>query len=166
MLSLIYFKQKESFVKSGVEQEIESKIELSSFLSISISCSTPDFTKLSFCKQYIKDNIYDFKFDNIIDLLSKLKTDFNRRFTDFTIINNIIQLFNDPFNSENVPLQFKEIKVLRENPQYLSSFNSSKLLEFYKNLPNEFHQLKQNAFKITSFFPTNRCERLFSYRSH
>ena len=33
----------------------------------------------------------------------------------------------------------EEIKVLRETPQYLSSFNSSKLLEFYKNLPNEFH---------------------------
>ena len=143
------------------------KNELNSIFD-SISCSTPDFTQLSFCKQYIKDNIYDFKFDNIIDLLSKLKSDFNRRFTDFTKINNIIQLFNDPFNFENVPLQFeKEIKVLRENPQYLSSFNSSKLLEFYKNSPNEFHQLKQNAFKITSFFPTTyRCERLFSYRSH
>ena len=145
------------------------KNELNSILP-SISCAKPDLTKLTFCNLYIKDKNYEFKYENIIDLLTKLISDFDRRFTDFTNINKLIKLFDNPFivEDKNVPLQFREeVKALVENSQFISAFNSSKLLEFYKSLPNEFHELKQNAIKMTSFFPTTyRCERLFSHLSH
>ena len=45
----------------------------------------------------------------------------------------------------------------------VNAYNSSTILEFYKQLSNNFPKLKQNAMRITSYFATTyRCEQLFS----
>ena len=87
----------------------------------------------------------------------------NRRFTDFTKIRNYIQLFSDPFNLETVPEEYQsEVMSLRNNHTFVNAYQSSTVLEFYKQLSSDFPKLKQNAMRITSYFATTyRCEQLF-----
>ena len=49
------------------------------------------------------------------------------------------------------------------NPDLISNFRSMKITEFYRCLPNEFNQLKNNAIEIVSMFgSTYICEQFFS----
>ena len=88
--------------------------------------------------------------NNVIELLNKLIENFER-FTDFTKIQNVLQLFNDPFNLETVPEEYQsEVILLKNNQSLVNAYHSCTIFEFYRQLSSDFQKLKQNAMRITS----------------
>ena len=71
------------------------------------------------------------KNDNVIKLVNYLIENFERRFTDFTKIQNYIKLISDPFSLGTVPEEYHlEVISLQNDKTVLNTYRSSTNLNF------------------------------------
>ena len=100
------------------------------------------------------------------DQIKILIDSFSDRFSDFEKCKLQIDLFSNPFSvdvtlaPENAQL---ELIDLQSSDFQKNEFQEKALLDFYKNLPDEFSFLKNNAsMYATMFGSTYICEQTFS----
>lgn len=107
--------------------------------------------------------------DKPLDYSDQIKTllnEFNRRFQDFEKNEVNLKLFADPFSIplEQAPENFKmELIDLITSDTLKSNYRDLDILNFFKTLPPEFINLKDNALRYASMFgSTYICEQTFS----
>lgn len=103
---------------------------------------------------------------NYIPKIKELKTEFQKRFSDFKLYENELILFSSPFsiniNNVNEELQM-EIIELQCDSMLKSKYDAVGIPEFYKYLGNGYPKYKNHCAKILSMFgSTYVCEQLFS----
>lgn len=109
-------------------------------------------------------NINTNKYENE---LRKLSEDFASRFQDIRGREAEIKIFANPFNciiAEASPNLQAELIDLKNDITLESTFDSKKLIEFYKELPEEQYPNLSNLSKryASLFGSTYQCEKLFS----
>jgi len=126
-----------------------------------------NFMHFNTCQQ-VKDKYPNIEIDSskFIELIENLKMEFEERFSDFKNHKFEFELFVNPFiidvNIAPKDLQYELIE-LQAHSLLKSKFDSLKLIEFYKLLPNSYKSVINNALKIISMFgSTYLCEQLFS----
>lgn len=123
-----------------------------------------NFAHFPYCKK-MKEKFPKMKVD-YEDQVKILINSFHDRFLDFEKCHCQIELFSNPFTvdvnlaPENAQL---ELIDLQSSGFHKNEFKEKSLLEFYRNLPNEFSYLKRNAsMYATMFGSTYICEQSFS----
>lgn len=100
------------------------------------------------------------------DQVKILLQSFNDRFLDFEKHHTHIDIFANPF-AVGVSLAPGDMQLqlidLQSSDFYRNEFKEHSLLEFYKCLPEEFQNIKENAAKYATMFgSTYICEQTFS----
>src|SRR5882757_10000125 len=107
----------------------------------------------------------DFETEQLIELLDKLISEFNNRFSDFKFY-SIFNLFRNPFSIDVsiIPSNYhQEVYGIQFDPELKALFGSKSIIEFYKVLPETYGNIKSNAIEIISMFgSTYSCEQFFS----
>ncbi|XP_058389185.1 general transcription factor II-I repeat domain-containing protein 2-like isoform X2 [Diceros bicornis minor] len=103
---------------------------------------------------------------NYIPKIKELKTEFQKRFSDFKLYENKLILFSSPFsiniNNVNEELQMEVIE-LQYNTILKAKYDDVGIPEFYKYLGNGYPKYKNHCAKILSMFgSTYICEQFFS----
>lgn len=103
---------------------------------------------------------------NYIPKIVELKTEFQKRFSDFKLYENELTLFSSPFSinidSVNEELQMEVIE-LQCNTVLKTKYDDVGIPEFYKYLGSSYPKYKNHCAKILSMFgSTYVCEQLFS----
>nr|KAF6336872.1 hypothetical protein mMyoMyo1_012078 [Myotis myotis] len=103
---------------------------------------------------------------NYIPKIKELKTEFQKRFSDFKLYENELILFSSPFsiniNNVNEELQMEVIE-LQHNTILKTKYDDVGIPEFFKYLGNSYPKYKNHCAKILSMFgSTYICEQLFS----
>nr|XP_060480095.1 general transcription factor II-I repeat domain-containing protein 2-like isoform X1 [Panthera onca]XP_060480096.1 general transcription factor II-I repeat domain-containing protein 2-like isoform X1 [Panthera onca] len=103
---------------------------------------------------------------NYIPRIKELKTEFQKRFSDFKLYENELTLFSSPFsvNINNVSEELQmEVIELQCNTILKTKYDCVGIPEFYKHLGNGYPKYKNHCAKILSMFgSTYVCEQLFS----
>ncbi|XP_023366110.1 general transcription factor II-I repeat domain-containing protein 2-like isoform X2 [Otolemur garnettii] len=102
---------------------------------------------------------------NYIPKIKELKTEFQKRCSDFKLYENELVLFSSPFsiniNHVNEELQMEVIE-LQCNSILKTKYDDVGIPEFYKYLGNGYPKYKNHCAKILSMFgSTHVCEQLF-----
>ncbi|XP_030182056.1 general transcription factor II-I repeat domain-containing protein 2-like isoform X1 [Lynx canadensis] len=103
---------------------------------------------------------------NYIPRIKELKTEFQKRFSDFKLYESELTLFSSPFsvNINNVSEELQmEVIELQCNTILKTKYDCVGIPEFYKHLGNGYPKYKNHCAKILSMFgSTYVCEQLFS----
>nr|KAF6353491.1 hypothetical protein mPipKuh1_010453 [Pipistrellus kuhlii] len=103
---------------------------------------------------------------NYIPQIKELKTEFQKRFSDFTLYENELILFSSPFsiNINNVDEELQmEVIELQHNTILKTKYDDVGIPEFFKYLGNSYPKYKNHCAKILSMFGSIYiCEQLFS----
>lgn len=132
-------------------------------LQLSKTC----FTHFKTCSKFCQQTNTPFPVHFAVEALSKLKINFESRFSDFDEYENDIQIFQNPFrvDIEALPPELQmEVIELKANDTFVEKFKTLSLLDFYKSLPSsQFQQLHKFALGFFSAFgSTYLCEKTFS----
>lgn len=120
-----------------------------------------NFPYLKKMKEESPDSLLDYS-----DQIKILQHEFDNRFQDFEKNDVKLKLFADPFAvpvdqlAENFQM---ELIDLQTSDTCKSNFRHLDVLEFFKTLPTEFSNLKDNASRCATMFgSTYICEQTFS----
>ena len=100
-------------------------------------------------------------------VIGELKQQFQDRFADLDSYKAKIRVFENPFDcgepaTLSVDLQM-EIIELQSNETLKDKYKNENIIDFYKCLPEDYHNLKRLARGLLSVFGTTYlCEKTFS----
>jgi hypothetical protein len=124
-----------------------------------------NFKNMGILKEENKSIVIDFK--KFAESTQKLKNNFIERFADFQKLRKNIDLLKDPINCslDNFnDLIKKDLEKLRSEHIF---GQISYGIDFWKNLPDEYSNLKSEILKLFSMFSTTyMCEQTFSVLKH
>ena len=102
------------------------------------------------------------------NFLKDLQVRFDKRFKDFESQDNF-NLFSNPFliKKNNLPEQFQneiiDMRKLNLEVEFNKCLSNDDKIIFFKHLPDQFFNFKNNSLKILSMFPSSYlCEQYFS----
>ncbi|KAK1336736.1 hypothetical protein QTO34_002771 [Cnephaeus nilssonii] len=99
---------------------------------------------------------------NYIPKIKELKTEFQKRFSDFKLYENELILFSSPFsiniNNVNEELQMEVIE-LQHNTILKTKYDDVGIPEFFKYLGNSYPKYKNHCAKILSMFGSSEKAR-------
>lgn len=160
---------KNNLILDSFDQIKYFKIKLSSLIE---DCDNSDFFQFINAEEVFKENNLgensSFNSKSFSDFLKNLLSKFNSRFSDFDKQDSF-ELFLRPFLAKRnkIPIHFqnelREMIKLNLEVEFNKCISNEDKMNFFKHLPCEFTNFKNNAKKILSMFPTSYlCEQFFS----
>ena len=112
-------------------------------------------------------NNSNFNLKSFSDFLKKLQANFEERFSDFENQDNF-DLFSKPFSIKRnkIPVYFqdeiRELRKLNLEIEFNKCNTNEQKMNFFKQLPDQFSNFKNNLTTILSMFPSYLCGQFFS----